>query len=72
MSTGALLELSQAAVERRGHLPVEEYLRDKFSDGMRISLGVSITDMASTIVGRTDLWLNLYNFDWALRGELEF
>lgn len=53
-------------------IDMPEYLRTKFGPGMRISLGISITEPSSMVIGRSDMWLNLDNADWALRGELEF
>lgn len=49
-----------------------DFLRDKFGGGMRIQLGMTITDLSMTVKGRTDFWLNVTNLDFALRGELEF
>lgn len=49
-----------------------EYYRDKFGTGMRIELGVTIVDASYTVRGSSDLWMNVENYDFAIKGELEF
>ncbi|MGL1891984.1 MAG: IPT/TIG domain-containing protein [Spirochaetaceae bacterium] len=51
---------------------LEEYIRDKFTSGMRIELGVTITNVEKTVTGKSDFWLNTTNLDFALKGELEY
>jgi len=46
--------------------------REKFTDGMRIQLGVTLTDKLKKVQGEADFWLNVSNMDFALKGKLQF
>lgn len=47
-------------------------IRDKFGSGMRIQLGIYVTHSSKIMDGEARLWLNLYNFDFAIQGKVEF
>src|SRR5690606_107689 len=50
---------------------MDEYLRDKFGSGMRISLGVYLQDQTGTIKGSAGFWDTLVNWDFTAFGTLD-
>ncbi|MCF6334376.1 MAG: hypothetical protein L3J12_01365, partial [Spirochaetales bacterium] len=51
---------------------VPEVVRGMFDDGMRLSLGLTISDASGgyVIKGDVDVWVDVWDWDWAFEGDV--